>query len=324
MDHVLLLDRRLSARELGSLQAACAGQAEILVDTRDAGGPERAEEVTILFCTRSLRWSLERLRSLRWVHTWSSGIDKLQAAGVVERGITVTAAPELAADAVADHVLAGMLWHQRGLRAAVRSQERRRWGMPIDAPMPDTLEGKTIAIVGYGRVGCAVARRARAFGMQIVLVRRRDDGTTPGMRVFPLSLLGEALRRADFAVLALPLTDLTRGLVGGAELAALGDKGVLINVGRGGLVQEKALEQALLHGRLKGAVLDVVASEPLAEDSPLWGLDGVLITPHVAWQSHAFQERSVARFTELLREYLAGGLPALRSCPATAGAALDR
>jgi phosphoglycerate dehydrogenase-like enzyme len=298
-NEVVLLDRCYAEEELAGLLRVCAGRASLLPYPVAEEMPTRLAEATVLFSTRSLPWRLDVLPALRWVHSWSSGVDALVRAGVVERGMRVTCSKELSADAVADHVLGGMLWAQRRLGVAQRNQQVRRWGLG-DTRAPDTLASKNVVILGFGNVGRRVAVRAGSFGMQVVPI-----GRTPGHRatVGAASLLA-LLRPADFLVLSVPYSEETHHLIGAEELDALGPHGVLVNVARGRIVDEQALVSALLEQRLGGAILDVFGDEPLPPTSPLWNFEEVLITPHVAWQFLHHRERALERFVSLLSSYL--------------------
>ena len=172
------------------------------------------------------------------------------------------------------------------------------------------LRGRTIVIVGIGRVGTEIARLAQAFGMRVVGVKRSVEGVTPADlhldALYAPSDLHDALRQAEHLVLIAPQTAETKGLIGAAELALLPERAVFINIARGALVDEAALVEALRSGRLAGAALDVFAREPLSPESPLWGLDNVIISPHSASTS----DRENARITDLfctnLRKFLDG------------------
>lgn len=305
MLETVLVDRNLSDDERTSLASVCAERATLLTLADVKARPEHLTATTVLFSTRSLPWPLDALPALRWVHSWSSGTDKLVACGVLAAGAMLTSSLGISADAVADHALAGMLWFYRRLSPALRRQKDRRWGLNC-TPAPDSLAGKTAAVVGLGNVGAGVTRRVAAFGMRTLAVDRTGtaqdtSGGRPGLLA--------AFRQAHVAVLTLPYSAETEHLVGAAELDALGPDGLLVNVARGGLVDEAALVEALRNGRLGGAVLDTVEEEPLPSSSPLWAFDEVLITPHVAWQSQHFQRRAVEYFGVLLDRYLAGRDP---------------
>ena len=180
---------------------------------------------------------------------------------------------------IAEHVLALMLAFARQLPALVRAQDERQWRPPKIETLFE-LSGQTLAVVGAGALGCAVAARAAAFGMRVLGVRRTPDGTLPPgfASMAALADLDAVLAEADHVVITLPLTAETRGLFSTARLAAMKPGAHLYNVGRGAIVDPAALLAALRSGRLAGAGLDVTDPEPLPADSPLWSEPGVIVT----------------------------------------------
>jgi phosphoglycerate dehydrogenase-like enzyme len=183
------------------------------------------------------------------------------------------------------------------------------------------VRGQTMGIVGYGSIGREVGRLARAFGMRVLATKRRaeerrgtgyelpalgdPEGTVPD-QIFPPSRLREMLAQSDFVVLAVPLAPETEGLIGEGELRAMKPNAYLVNIARGPIVNEAALIRALQEGWIAGAGLDVFAQEPLPPDSPLWGMENVILSPHVAGFTIHYDERAADLFAENLRRYLAG------------------
>src|SRR5690606_1309241 len=175
-----------------------------------------------------------------------------------------------------------------------------------DTPVRE-VAGTTLGLVGFGGIGREVASRARALGMEVLALRRRRAEAPQGVEVHSgPEGLAELLRRSDHLVLALPETPETRGMIGAAELAGMKEGAVLVNVARGGVLDEEALARALEGGRLRGAALDVFREEPLPPESPLWGLPNVLVTAHVSATSRGFWRRETDLIVENLRRYLAG------------------
>jgi phosphoglycerate dehydrogenase-like enzyme len=187
----------------------------------------------------------------------------------------------------------------------IRAQARREW----QRFMPQELFGKTVGIVGMGHIGTEVARLAKAFGCYVVATRRsitlpsRDDAAD---ELLPPGSLLDLLARSDFVVLAVPLTAETRQLIGESELRAMKPTAVLINIARGTVVDEAALVQALKGGWIAGAGLDVFEQEPLPEDSELWGMDNVIMSPHISGGTAIYNQRATGIFCQNLRLYLAG------------------
>jgi phosphoglycerate dehydrogenase-like enzyme len=241
---------------------------------------------------------------VRWIQATSSGIGRfVERMGYAHRmpATTFTTASGVHARPLAEFALLCMLGHVRGLLPTVRAQRDKHW----ERFAGTDLEGRTVLVVGYGSVGQEVGRMARAFGMEVLGVRRHPEGTEPA-EVHADELAGpeaveELLPRADFLVLAAPHTDETEGMIGGAQLAALPEGAALVNVGRGSLVDEPALVEALRDGTLAGAYLDVFAEEPLPGDSPLWAMPNVLVSPH----SGSTSDRENSRITDLFCDNLA-------------------
>jgi len=200
------------------------------------------------------------------------------------------------------------LTHTRRLWEARDCQAARRW--VHDELRGTVLAGRTMGVLGLGTIGVQVARRAAAFGMRVVGTVRRPRQIPGVERVYPPDEIDAVLREAAVLVIALPLTPATRGSVGARELAALPEGAFLVNIGRGGLVDEGALLAALRAGRLAGAGLDVFDTEPLPADSPLWAAPRLIITPHVAGDFPGYMDRIIPHFCENLRRYL-GGQPLL-------------
>lgn len=182
-------------------------------------------------------------------------------------------------------------------------QRARRWG---HYPVAE-LSGRTLLIVGLGQIGAEVARLAAAFGMRVVGLNRTGSGDHPYVEELDrIDALGDRLPEADAIVISLPLTPQTTGLLNATAIARIKPGATLVNIGRGGVLDEPALIDALRSERLAGAALDVFATEPLAADSPLWDLPNVLVSPHTAGLSVHENERLVSLFVENLRRYLRG------------------
>ena len=247
---------------------------------------------------------------LRWAHTASAGVGGSLHAAMRASDVVLTNAAGIYAEPMADTVLAMILHFARGIDFAVRAQAARRWDKaPYDAEdMPlRELSECTVGIAGLGGIGRAVARRAVALGMRVVATRRSGTEGPEGVEVFAgKDALHRILPRSDFLVLAVPQTDDTRAMVGARELAMLPGNAVVVNVSRGGVIDEDALVAALRDGRLRGAGLDVFSREPLPGDSPLWALPNVLVLPHVSGASHRFWRRQTDLITQNLRRYAAG------------------
>lgn len=226
-------------------------------------------------------------KRVRWIHTLAAGVDTLLFPELVASDVTVTNARGVFSDALGEFALAAMLWFAKDLARMRRNQEAHRWE-PFDV---DRLEGAIVAIVGRGSIGDAVAKRCEAFGMRVVSVRRNEGS------------LEDSLRAADYVVLSTPLTDETRGMIGAAQFAVMKPHAVVINLARGAVIDEPALVDALRTKRIRGAALDVFATEPLPPDHPLWSFDNVLVSPHTADHTSDAHQRSMKVFLENLARF---------------------
>jgi phosphoglycerate dehydrogenase-like enzyme len=248
--------------------------------------------------------------TLRWAHSAAAGVGGSLYPEMVESAVTLTNSAGVHAEPIADTVLAMMLHFARGLDWAVRAQAERRWGKEpfeaADAPVRELSEG-TVGLLGLGGIGAAVARRALALGMRVAALRRSRAEGPAGVEVLAgEGALDRLLSISDYLVVTVPRTAETEGMVGARELALLPRGAVVVNVSRGGIVDEEALAEALRGGGLRGAALDAFATEPLPASSPLWGLPNALLLPHVSGTSHRFWRRETDLIAANLRRYLSG------------------
>jgi D-2-hydroxyacid dehydrogenase (NADP+) len=230
---------------------------------------------------------------LKLIQSVSAGVDQFSADLLRARGVRLASARGVNEQAVAEHAMALMLAFYRRLGEARDNQTRRIWRGMISDPdrREDELAGKTLLIFGMGRIGSRLARLARAFDMRILGIRRTLPTPSNGVDwIYPPSRLEELLPQADVVALTCPLTDETRNIISFRTLALMKPTAILVNVSRGGCVDEHALIESLVDGRLAGACLDCVVDEPLPSSSPLWSFDNVLITPHSAGETREYEE----------------------------------
>ena len=267
---------------------------------------------------------LEAGRHLRWVHSGAAGVGKSLTSPMLESPVIFTNSAGVHAPPIAETVLAMILHFGRGLDFAVEGKRRGEWWQaPFyaeNAPIRE-LSASTVGIVGYGGIGREVARRVAALGARVIGLARRPrpegepalepvrGGGSLGDRVETVRgpeglhrLLGES----DVVVVSAAETEATRGLIGAEELARMKPDALLVNVARGRIVDEDALVAALSSGRLRGAALDVFATEPLPADSPLWTLPNVVITPHVSGVTRGFWRRETDLILRNLRRLIDG------------------
>jgi phosphoglycerate dehydrogenase-like enzyme len=244
-----------------------------------------------------------RAPKLKWFQQWSAGADwLLKDPEAAAKEFVLTSTSGVHAIPITEHVLAFMLAFARGFPAAFRNQAASLW--PQRDPAVFELAGKTLLLVGVGHIGERIALLPDALGMHVLGVRRHQG--QPAAGVARMGSLEGLLPEADFVVLTVPLTDETSHMIGAAELAAMKDSAYLINIGRGGTVDEDALVSALQAGSIAGAGLDVFEVEPLPADSPLWTMDNVLITSHYSGATPEYARRSFAIFIDNLARYERG------------------
>ena len=247
--------------------------------------------------------------NVRWIQATSAGIGRfVSRMAYADRmpQTTFTTASGVHARPLAEFALMCMLGHVRGMLHTMNVQRARHW----ERFAGSDLEGKTVLVVGYGSVGREVGRMARAFGLRVLGVVRSPEGVQPSEvhadEVHGPSALPELLPRAHFLVLAAPDTGETENMIGEDELAALPAGAAVVNIGRGSLVDEPALIAQLESGHIGGAYLDVFAQEPLPEDSPLWSMPNVLVSPHSGSTSDRENSRITDIFCDNLARYRAG------------------
>jgi glyoxylate/hydroxypyruvate reductase len=273
------------------------------VCVRVASTPEEAsrhmETAEVLYAWKPPVEAYARAGRLRWLQAMGAGVDWALVPELPPH-VVVTRAPGVFGPWMAEYVAGWCLWVTQRMEAYRRAQARREW---IQHEPPERLAGKTIALVGLGDIGRHVARTAGALGMRVIGVSR-SGRRVPGVeRVYRPRDLRRALAVADFVVLVVPLNDTTRGMIGAAELRTMRPTAWLLNIGRGALVDEGALAQALERRTIGGAVLDVFTTEPLPVGHPLWGLDNAVITPHISGPN--MPEEIAPVFNDNLARYLA-------------------
>lgn len=275
---------------------------------------ERIDEADVLVISGFWRHELlEKAPRLRFIQSIGAGYDQFPLDELRRRGIHLASAQGVNRNAVSEHAMALILALTRHLPTARDNQRRHFWrGMIPDVDRrEDELGGKTLLIVGLGGIGSRLARLARAFDMR-VLATKRNPATAPpetAHEVHPPDRLADLLPQADFVALTCPLTPETARLMDRAALAAMKPSAYLINVARGGCVDEPALLDALRNGTIAGAAIDHFWDEPLPADSPFWDLENVLITPHTAGETRRYEENLLDILLENLERLRRGERP---------------
>ncbi len=299
----ILILANLEDRHIAQIKAI-APEAELMVTTDRNKAVSLAPEAEIMVGWNLPREAIAQAPNLKWIHSTAAGVDQLLFPEVLEREILVTTSSGIHAIPLCEHVFAMMLALSRRLHYAIRQQIHRRWDRR--GSVGGELGGGTLGILGLGHIGVELAKRAVAFEMRVIGTKRTPSPVPFVERVLPPEGLDEVLMESDVVVIALPLTPQTRGLIGERELRLMKPTAFLINVGRGPIVQERALIRALREGWIAGAALDVFEQEPLPADSPLYDLENVILTPHVAGTSPRYMDRAIPLFCENLGRYLRG------------------
>lgn len=246
---------------------------------------------------------------LKFIQSISAGVDQYDRAVLAGAGIRLASAQGANANAVSEHAISLILAIARRLPEARDHQAQKHWrGMIGDLTRrEDELGGKTLLVVGIGRIGGRLARLAKAFGMNVIGLRQDPSKGAEGAdEIHGMSALMAQLPRADYVALTCALTPETRGLMGAAQFAAMKPASILVNVARGAVCVEPDLVAALASGHLGAAALDVTAEEPLAEASPLWSMPNVFITPHTGGETRAYEGNVLDLMEENLKRLRAG------------------
>jgi len=260
-------------------------------------------------------WSLRpqqfvAARKLRWIHSPAAAVHQLMYPELLRSSVVVTNSTGIHGPVVAEHAIAVLLALAKRLPRAMQYQAQKTWAQDQlwnERPRPREVAGATVAVVGMGSIGSEFTTRARALGMKVLAVRENPGKGTGGAdEVFSASAIDSVLPRADYVLLCTPVTPETTGIINAARLRRMKPDSYLINVGRGPLVEQAALLQALKDRQIAGAALDVFDEEPLPSDSPFWSLDNLLITPHTAAVTERLWDRHYKLIVENMKRFLAG------------------
>ena len=267
-----------------------------------------AEEATVI-----LSWSVSGplLRDVfnmcpkvQWVHSRSAGLDTVLFPELIQSPVPLTNGRGVFSQSLGEFGLAAILYFAKDLRRMIANQEAGRWE-PFDIV---EIAGQTVGIVGYGDIGRAVARRVHAMGMRVLALKRRAAAVADPLidRTFAPAERLEMIAQCDYIVASAPLTPETRSMIGEAEFAAMKPEAVVVNLGRGPVIDEAAMVRALASGRIKGAALDVFDNEPLAAGHPFWGMKNVLLSPHCADHTPDWTEQAMRFFLAQFERFVMG------------------
>jgi phosphoglycerate dehydrogenase-like enzyme len=280
------------------------------------------EKAEILF-TEDILPNPEKSRNLKWIQFTYSGIDRwVEHATFKTPGLQITTLSGAAVSQIAEHTVMMMLALGHKFPAMMASQRKSEWPKDrLERFQPVELRGSTVGLIGYGSIGRQIARLLEPFGATILALKRdakspEDFGfsgegmgdPTGGLvqRLYPAEALRSVIRQSDFIVACLPLTNRTQGLLGSSAFSVMKAGAYLIDISRGKIIDHASLIKALHDGKIAGAALDVFPEEPLPTDNPLWAMQNVIITPHIADNSQNYEAQACDLFSENLLRYLAG------------------
>lgn len=245
---------------------------------------------------------VERGKNLKWLQTLTAGVDNFLMPEIKERQILLTCCKGIHGIPMAEHMLGMLLGITRGLYTLRQTQPDKSWARP----RVEELYGKTLVILGMGHVGMELAKRAQAFGMRVVGVKRTPTPEMYADQVYGADRLDDALAEGDVVVSILPYTPATYHLIGSDKFARMKNDAIFMSFGRGDVVNEADLVTALKEGQIRAAILDVFENEPLSPESPLWAMENVYISPHMSALSNHYMERALDIIATNLDHYLAG------------------
>lgn len=244
---------------------------------------------------------ISEFKNIKWIHSFSAGVDYIVPL-LKDKNILLTNSSGVHPIPIAEHVFAMILSFERGLYHALRFQLEKKW----ERPDVTELNGKTIGIVGLGRIGSEIARLSKAFGCKVIAVKRGMTKERYVDILYTTKNLNSLLVQSDYVVICLPLTEETRHLIGAREFSKMKKGAVIINIGRGAVINEKNLVDALIKKRIAGAGLDVFDEEPLPKESKLWDMENVIITSHYSGHTPFYMKRAEEIFIENLKAYMNG------------------
>jgi phosphoglycerate dehydrogenase-like enzyme len=315
----LLVSHRLHARRKADIERRAREAGLDLLTLPESSEARLSDEdcnrVSVAFFSGDVfpNWSrqffsaVRKAPALQWLHVFNAGVDHPIYTEMLSRGARLTTSAGSAADAIAQTAIAGLLMLGRDMLRWLDAQRRHAWEPRREPDVPADIRGQTAVVIGTGHIGGEIARLARALGLHVIGVRRSARGAAdPVDEMVAPEALPDVLPRADWLIIACPLTEQTRGLMDARMLERLRTGARVINIARGEIVDEAALIEGLRSGRIAGAYLDVFQKEPLAPDSPLWDMPNVIVTPHNSPAAAGQEQRVYELFADNLARWHAG------------------
>jgi len=295
----ILVLNKLADRHRAAIAAAAPGATVTTTDLEHAGEYIADTDILVTWGWMDIRSLYLAAPRLKWVHALSAGVEMLTFPEIQASDTILTNSKGIHGIPLSEHVFAMILAFSRGFNLLFRRQQEKKW----ERVPTDEVHEKTIGIVGLGSIGREIAKKAKGLGMEVVATKREMTAEIFVDKLYRADQLHEMLGVVDFLVVALPLTEETTGLFTLKEFAAMKPSAYFFNIARGAIVRETDLVEALRRGLIKGAGLDVFAAEPLPEDSPLWEMENVIISPHIGALSPYYLDRAVKLFVDNLTRY---------------------
>jgi D-2-hydroxyacid dehydrogenase (NADP+) len=300
---LLAMPPEIRAQYNARLRTTFSELAVHLVDHHSKVGPYIHDaDILMTFAPMLTDEVLRQATNLKWIQALGTGVDNLVDLPSLRSDIIVTNIRGIHGAAVSEAAIMAMLALSRNLPRAVRNQDRRVW----ERWPASLLEGRTVGILGVGVIAEALAPKCKALGMNVVGISSTKRAGAGFDRVYGRNDLVTAVRELDYLIVLTPYSALTRHMVDAIVLSAMKPTSYLINLARGGVIDERALIQALQNGQIAGAALDVFSQEPLPEDNPLWSMKNVIVTPHLGGFFDGYAERALPVVEENIRKFLAG------------------
>ncbi|MDE0041100.1 MAG: D-2-hydroxyacid dehydrogenase [Candidatus Poribacteria bacterium] len=295
----------LSAENLSSAHAI-APKARFVAAVTDENKMREIEDAEVFFGFGLKPEMISKARNLRWIQFSSVGVESILSPELLNSDIVLTNARGATAINISEHVMSLILAFARTLHTSMKNQMDKFWENYRNLPVLE-ISGDTLGIVGLGNIGLQVSKRAHAFDMRILAVDpTQTDKPDYVESLWQMNRLHDLLGQSDFVAICCPLTPQTKGMMGAPEFRAMKPTAILVTIGRGQIINQAALVNALQTQEIAGAGLDVTDPEPLPQDSPLWEMDNVIITPHHAGASPKSWVRIFGLFCENLRRFAAG------------------
>lgn len=298
----IITSMKLTAEQQEQLQQL-APNYQIISDGVQASDDQLANAEVLLGWDPAFATIVDHDNQLKWVQTFSAGVDKLPLEQLAQANVTLTNARGTNAENIAQQTLGYMLVHERNLYSLLLEQQKHRWNRDYQF---SELTGKTAVLFGTGQIGSHIARLAQAFGMHVIGINRHGQALTNFDEVTTFEAGLALLKTADYVITSLPLTPATKNYFNADLFAQMGSQTFFINVGRGASVVTEDLNAALRNEQLAGAAVDVTNPEPLPADNELWDAPNIIITPHVAGYSNQINQRVWQLITENVKAYVQG------------------